>query len=167
MKIEITVNGKTIEAEVNEEDLKELTKEEKEVPDVLWRAKKCGKYFYIYANGLIGTSEEDGHKQDNGFWELGNYYRTVEEAEKEIEKRKAIMRIRRYSAEKWGEFVPDWSDHNQVKFYICYNHDQKSFYGDYNCLIQKLSFIHFEKIGHRDEIIKKFDSDLKLIFNIK
>lgn len=164
MKIEITVNGKTIEAEFNDEDLKELTKEE--VPDVLWRVKK-GEIYYTIKNGEIDDYEEENDIYDDSCWLIGDYYRTQEEAGKEIEKRKAIMRIRRCSAEKWGEFVPDWSDHDQVKFFIYYDHEKQSFYGDYNHYIQNLSFIYFEKQEHIDEVIKNFEKDLKLIFDIK
>ena len=166
MKIEITVNGKTIKAYVKDKDIKGLIKDDEEVPDVLWRAKEGEKYFYIYSNGIVGTEKKSHNQMDNDIWELGNYYRTVEEANKEIEKRKAIMRIRRYAAEKWGEFVPNWSDHNQVKFHIYYDHKKQNFNKNSNHYIQNKSFIYFEDIEHIEEVIKNFESDLKLIFNL-
>jgi hypothetical protein len=57
----------------------------------------------------------------------GNIFQTKEEAEKELAKRKAIVTIKRYISDTFGVFEPDWSDKDQNKYWILYNHQDNKF----------------------------------------
>ena len=50
-----------------------------------WRAEQKKEYFFIYSNGLIGETIEVYINTDNQRYELGNYFKTKEEAQKVID----------------------------------------------------------------------------------
>ena len=50
-----------------------------------WRAEQKKGYFYIYSNGLVDETMESYKTMDNQRYELGNYFRTEEEAKKIID----------------------------------------------------------------------------------
>ena len=50
-----------------------------------WRAEQKKGYFYIYSNGLVDETMESYKTMDNQRYELGNYFRTEEEAQKIID----------------------------------------------------------------------------------
>ena len=50
-----------------------------------WRAEPGKGYFYIYSNGLVDETMERYINMDNQRYELGNYFRTEEEAQKVID----------------------------------------------------------------------------------
>lgn len=47
-----------------------------------WRANRNEKYYYIGLYGEVDFDEENGHIIDDKKYELGNYFKTKEEAEK-------------------------------------------------------------------------------------
>ena len=57
-----------------------------------WRAEQNKGYFYIYSNGLVDETMESYKTMDNQRYELGNYFRTEEEAQKII------------NSKEWQEF---------------------------------------------------------------
>ena len=50
-----------------------------------WRARPHERFFCIYANGEISTTQDDYGSYKDSFYELGNYFRTKEEAQKVID----------------------------------------------------------------------------------
>lgn len=50
-----------------------------------WRAEQKKGYFYIYSNGLVDETMESYKTMDNQRYELGNYFRTEEEAQKVLD----------------------------------------------------------------------------------
>ena len=50
-----------------------------------WRAEQKKGYFYIHSNGLVDETMESYKTMDNQRYELGNYFRTEEEAQKVID----------------------------------------------------------------------------------
>lgn len=50
-----------------------------------WRAEQKKGYFYIHSNGLVDETMESYKTMDNQRYELGNYFRTEEEAQKIID----------------------------------------------------------------------------------
>lgn len=94
-----------------------------------------------------------------------NVYLTKEEAEKELERRKAIQRIKKFMWEnkiKNKEFK--W---NNGKYLICYDYLKKSF-----CIGRYLTFYlitdlwYFETYEDCQKIIDNCEDDLKIIYNI-
>lgn len=50
-----------------------------------WRARPHERFFCIYANGEISTTQDDYGSYKDSFYELGNYFQTEEEAQKVID----------------------------------------------------------------------------------
>ena len=55
--------------------------------------------------------------------EIGNVFRTVAEAEHEIDRRKVLTELRRLAKASWGGTKIDWTDYNQHKWQIRFAHD--------------------------------------------
>ena len=76
-------NGTTLEA-ICIDEIKEEWEDYKEPKE----------YFYIYADGDIYEDIQDDVRKDNGCKEIGNYFETKEEAERAVEKLKALKRLK-------------------------------------------------------------------------
>lgn len=50
-----------------------------------WRARPHERFFCIYANGEVSTTQDDYESYKESFYELGNYFKTEEEAQKVID----------------------------------------------------------------------------------
>ena len=50
-----------------------------------WRAASHERFFCIYANGEVSTTQDDYGSYKESFYELGNYFKTEEEAQKVID----------------------------------------------------------------------------------
>ncbi|WYE13130.1 hypothetical protein KST99_03845 [Fusobacterium polymorphum] len=50
-----------------------------------WRAEKEKEYFFVTGTSEITTDEEYFNEADNARYELGNYFKTKEEAQKVID----------------------------------------------------------------------------------
>ena len=67
--------------------------EKKQIEDLpRWRAKKRRAYYYIIQDRMVAYKEEAHEALDNHNYELGNYFRTREAAEKVAEKIKEIFK---------------------------------------------------------------------------
>ena len=58
-------------------------------------------YFYVECNGEIGESDWEGDEIDAGCLSLGNVYRTKEDAEREVERRKVLPELRKLANASW------------------------------------------------------------------
>lgn len=56
---------------------------------------------------------------------LGNYFETVEEAEKEIKKRELQKEIEEFRNERNGDWQPDWLNNFENKYYLTIVNGQK------------------------------------------
>ena len=63
--------------------------------------------------------------------ELGNYFETVEEAEKEIKKRELKREIEEFKNERNDGWTPDWSDHSKGKYCISISKNKLDFFVNY------------------------------------
>ena len=97
----------------------------------------------------------------------GNCFLTRKEAEKELEKRKAIQRVKKYIWENDLEFEPDWSDLNQLKYDIYYDFTEKRFYPNASDEVRNYSPIgYFVDETDAHQVIYNCKDDLKIIFDI-
>lgn len=55
--------------------------------------------------------------------EIGNVFRTNEEAKREVERRKVLTQLRKLAKASWGGTKIDWTDDAQYKWQICFAHD--------------------------------------------
>lgn len=101
--------------------LKELEYQEKRCKR--WKGKQNEKYWYISSDSIVNHMMEMNDDQDDGSYEIGNYFRTKEEAEKAVEKIKIYMQLKDLALRlNKGEKI-DWTNDDQAKYYIYYDHE--------------------------------------------
>lgn len=142
----------------------------------------------IIVNGVTYVKKEDNQKKQSkrgdGIWFIDTNgdilnddkveekykpfcYPTKAEAIKARDKQLALYRIKTYAEEKRGEFVPDWNDHKQRKYFISCDHEDNQYWAMDYAISQFINIFYLEKKEHCYEIIEKFKDDLDILFDIK
>lgn len=93
-----------------------------EQPEAEW-PKDGDTYFFIDGDGDVLDSRWDSDLRDTSRMNIGNVFRTVAEAEHEIERRKVLTELRRLAKASWGGTKIDWTDGTQYKWQIRFAHD--------------------------------------------
>lgn len=93
---------------------------------------------------------------------------SAEEAQKELEKRNAIQRIKKYCWENNIELADtDFSNNiNNKKFFIYYNIVNKKFFSDSFVYSICYNIFLFKNKSDAQKVIENCEDDLKIIFNI-
>jgi hypothetical protein len=106
-----------------------------------WMPEKGGEYFAVTINNGHEVAVAECIYRDHGLFKnraknLGTF-KTKVEAENRIKQIRAIT--------KWqsipNDFVPDWGDYKQWKYYPIIRHDEIDL--DYSCGLQFFPFQHF------------------------
>jgi hypothetical protein len=90
------------------------------------QSKRGDKYWYICNDWEIEYGDEDRIKTNDDYKAL--CYPTEAEATKARDKVLALYRIKTYAEEKRGEFVPDWNNHQQRKYFISCDHQDNQYW---------------------------------------
>lgn len=129
-----------------------------------WKPENHNTRHYCLYDGYIANSNNTAIS-DYKYW---NAFETQELAQKELDKIKAIVKIMEYISDNFWIFEPNWNNKNQRKYRLYYNHDNKSFGYEILHYCHWYSPIwYFSCSEHANYIIKKFDKELKLIYDIK
>lgn len=155
------------------EKLREIIKEydEENKSEYKERCEKKEKYYYICECGAIEVSYENNNDFNDRLFEIGNYYFTREEAEKELEKMKIRAKLKRLAErlnfEKTGKkeiTAKEWKNDDITKVVIAYDFGDDVFKNDANwaykrddiyCLDEEFLEKAIEEIGE-DELEKLF-----------
>jgi hypothetical protein len=127
-------------------DIKELEKELKKYKDrcnelekiidenltsVVERRVEAGeKYYFIYNDGSTDCDWEELKEVDTCRYEIGNYFKTEEEAEKAVEKIKTYTQLKDLALRLNKGREIDWGNNDQAKYYIYYDYGMMKL--DYN-----------------------------------
>lgn len=104
------------------EKIKELKSEIEQKLSKRFRALKGEDYFVIGMKGEICKVTEEEKDFDNYNYEVGNYYRSKEEAQAELNRQKTKIKLKDLALKlNNGRFI-DWNDTNQTKFSIIYDY---------------------------------------------
>ena len=153
--------------------LKELEKKYKELGEEIerlkcksterWRADYAGEYWYIADNGDVTEDEDGDWVCDEHRFDIGNYFKTEEEAEKVLNKILIYNKLKDLALRlNKGEPV-DWGNKNINKYYIyltchtggenkltwSYNQSCKEF-GNIYCLDPNFLSVALDEIGEED-----------------
>lgn len=159
-------------------DLKELRKEYEELGEEIkrlenlkkkkrWRAKLNNCYFYINNDGSIYLAEEDNHGISNFRYKTRNYFETVEEAEKYLEKIEIYYELMDLAEELNGEEEIDWKNGDQEKFSIRYIKKKfgNDFYLTTTALDRKIGNIYYLSADFLKVALERIGADkLKKLF---
>ena len=94
-----------------------------------WRAKNNEIYYFINYCNQIESWSESNHNADEALFEVGNYFKTAEEAEFELNKRLIYQELKDYALEH-NEMSFDWTD-NHIKWVVYYNAELECLKCDY------------------------------------
>ncbi len=132
----------------------------------VWDLKE-GDTFYTAIDGK-NASKLDWEDDDDciGWRDIWDIFLTKEEAERELEYRKAKTKILRHWEENSG-FVPDWRNGDQNKYYVLYRHDEKllDYYDHYTW--QSSNICHFRTYEEVEKSIEDCREEWLKIFNVK
>ena len=119
-KEEINRKIEMLEKEIAE--LKNTTKENDELK--FERVAEDEPYYYIrlYNCLVIGEEKEGFVPFDNEMFKLNNYFHTKERAEEVAEKIKLLLKLERLHDTFCPDYVPDWSNPDELKAVILYNY---------------------------------------------
>ncbi len=127
------------------------------------------KFYYVhrdYNRYEIGYGFWGGDKFDYFFLSEGNCFKTRQEAEQHKTYLEALQRVRLYIMEN-HYFEPDWSNEEQEKWNIEYDHKDKEFFDDCEWKFEKASLLpYLASIEAYNDVIKNCEDDLKIIFNV-
>jgi len=111
----IKIEDTTIETIL--QSIREVLEAQKQEPVTHYPDGLMGGWFA----GVLGDAQNIkgsgfGLLEATCLFDQGNCRATKALAEKEVAKRAVIQKMKRYA------FEPDWSDHDEHKHYLCYNH---------------------------------------------
>ena len=125
-----------------------------------WRAEEGGQYWHVEDDGLVAGDHEDKVGTDDRRYELGNYFKTEEEAQKASDWLKAFAILR----DDTKGFKPDWKNEKQKRWYVFYSLFNGEFYteGYIDC---HSSPIIFATKDDAEESIKAHEREWRTFFN--
>jgi len=152
--------------EISEEELRKVIKDN---PELVEEENKS-KYFtpkygeeYFFVNRFFGAKKEknEATSADKCLINVG-VHRTKEEAELDSSKQLALVRMWNYADSKMF-FRPDWSNYEQDKCHIRYDHLKNKFTCDYwNWLQDNFMLPYFKSLEDCEQFIKDNQKDLEL-----
>ena len=89
-----------------------------------WRAEEGERYWWVQNDGGATNDCDDWVDIDDGRYELGNYFKTEEEAQKASDWLKAFAILR----DDTKGFKPDWKNEKQKRWYVFYSLFNGEFY---------------------------------------
>lgn len=137
-----------------------------------WKPKKDEKYYFITAYEYDVCVMDDMNDEvivDDNRINMGNYFKTKEEAEHMVEKLKVIHELQKFAYEN-NERENDWNNFSQTKFYLIYDSEVNNILVDYSSCTRTNPFnIYFTsfKIAKRaieavsEDRIKKYYFDVE------
>ena len=120
----LIIDGKEIEIQINEEQLKQLCPQKKKTG---YERAERGKYYWrVNDDGFpsISITEGKGH-HDTVLYDTANYYSDKTVAENNARADKLMRQLRRFAVEHRKKEL-DWGNKNQRKWYIAYNYYNNS-----------------------------------------
>lgn len=120
MENNISVNLENL-SEEEREQLMKLIQKSNGCKRRAWKPENNETYFYISGCGVISSYKWINDTTDNGYYEIGNCFKTKEKAEFALEKVKVETELRRF-AEENNEYEIDWTDEDQEKWAMCYSY---------------------------------------------
>ena len=143
--------------EVDESKIKEVlgVKESK-----IWKPKDDERFYVVAGYGLILSGTSSSMDFLEAYLDVGNCYKTLEEAEFARDKQIFLTKFERYLRENEDEPV-DYSNQQQNKYYITFIHSHKKICVDVWMRIQTQGSILTTSEAVLEQFIKDNESDIK------
>ena len=134
-----------------------------------WKPKKGNKYYYIGSAGSIFNYDCREDILDEAHLNIGNYFKTAEDAKHMVEKFKVIRELQKFANENNEEKI-DWKNFNQCKYYLVYDTKDEDLYVDYSIQCESEPFgIYFTSFKIAKRAIEAVGEDRikKYYFNVE
>ena len=149
------------------EDIEKL-KAEKAKPKGRWKPDAGD---YLYADNGFGTIRGyywDGNRGSKSMYLLGNVYKTEEEAQYEVDRRKAIVAVNDIIDELNDGWEPDWSDPRELKYFATYGYVSECIQASNHTLNSPPMELRYFKINVFAELEKRITQEqINLIWRLK
>lgn len=103
------------------------------------------------------TTKESGIKQ-------GNVFKTVEDAEKERDRRALLYEFNQFKNEQNNGWAPNWKDYNEPKFYITFSENNELKPSYMSTLQTFVTFGYFNDYRACFDAIQKFGDRIKKLY---
>lgn len=163
MKVELKANGKTVQVEMTEEQLKELGVIKPRTG--YERRKECNNEYYLVTAGGSVIEEKDTALFDQNCYDTGNYYSDKTIAENNARADRLLRQLRQWQAQN-DEVISkeDWEDHDLTKYSIIYDYASNVFYAGRTWWMRGPNNIYFKSREKAEEAIEVFKDELLWYF---
>lgn len=158
----LIIDGKEIEIQINEEQLKQLCPQKKGTG---YERAERGKYYWrVNDDGFLSISitEGNGH-HDAVLYDTANYYTDETVAENNARADRLMRQLRRFAVEH-REKELDWGNKNQRKWYIAYNYYNNSISLDWTQGRKIYGVVYFDSNLSAELAIDTFKDELLWYF---
>lgn len=160
MKVELKANGKTVQVEMTEEQLKELGAIK---PRTGYERVKKGEMYYVINakdNSMINIKEFND-ETDEQCYNIGNYYNDKIIAKNNARADRLLRCLRQWQAQN-DEVISkeDWEDQDLKKYSIIYDYSSNVFYAGKTWWMREPNNIYFKSKEKAEEAIEAFKDEL-------
>lgn len=111
---------------------------------IAWIPEMDECYYHIQGDCAVHVYDFDGCEYDVRAYSYGNCFKTQQRAEQVSEKFRMLLKLEQYHDMFCPDYVPDWDNYLDKKFYVCYDHRDKSWKYDYSFNRASYSQVYFD-----------------------
>ena len=162
MKAKLLINGKELEVEISEEELKKLEAKQKKKTGYE-RVGEDNTFWYDDGTGTVGSDcDLITDSEINRMYDAANYYSDFDVAMNNARADKLMRQLRRFAVEH-REKELNWDD-NRHKYYIMFNHDDNQICVDNWVTFHDFGGIYFDSEEITEAAIETFRDELLWYF---
>ena len=161
MQVELKVNGKTVHAEISEEQAKILGLVE-DTPKTGYERGKNGKLYYcVEEDGHLLRYAEGNDSADDNFYGIGNYYSDKTIAENNARADRLHRQLRQWQGLNDKAITKkDWKGYDVIKYNIDYDYLTNRLLVRWTGRYRKLNVVYFTSEEKAEKAIKVFEDEL-------
>ena len=165
MQVELKVNGKTVHAEISEEQAKILGLVE-DTPKTGYERGKNGKLYYcVEEDGHLLRYAEGNDSADDNFYGIGNYYSDKTIAENNARADRLHRQLRQWQGLNDKAITKkDWKGYDVIKYNIDYDYLTNRLLVRWTGRYRKLNVVYFTSEEKAEKAIKVFEDELLWYF---
>lgn len=160
MKVTINANGKTVQVEMTEEQLKELGVIKERSRTGYERVEVEETYYLVEVDDEITNMKHNG-QLDRDCYDVGNYYSNKTIAENNARADRLLRHLRQWQAQNDEPIsVEDWNNESKKKWFIIYSYSSEEMYAEYYYIMRLPNTIYFATKEKAEEAIEVFKDEL-------
>lgn len=119
-------------------------------------------YWTIQAHGAVLTYRFYDDKFHRDMLEIGNIFRTEEEAKREVERLKVLTQLRKLAKAAWGEVQCNWQIASN-KWCAKYTHERREWFVSYSCGVETPGVVYFPSEKSTHDAIRTVGADRMML----